>query len=122
MRRRQDRGGGTRSRSHRGRRGLALQEILVDVLGVPLQPGCVQQDVLAALLDGALRRGSGVALKEGLYEKHTTTRKGAEGQRHAAKFPGFYRNAVENDGPGLTTAPATGSHLHQALGNSQGAH
>lgn len=43
-----------------------------------------------------------MALKEGLYEKHTTTRKGAEGQRHAAKFPGFYRNAVENDGPGLT--------------------
>lgn len=72
--------------SHHGWGGLALQEILVDVLGVPLQPGCIQQNVFTALLDSAFCRWSGVALKEGLYKKHTTVREGGNSQRQGYIF------------------------------------
>ena len=41
----------------------------MDVVGVPLQPGGVEEDVLAALLHGALGRGGLVALKEALDER-----------------------------------------------------
>lgn len=72
--------------SHHGWGGLALQKILVDVLGVPLQPGCVQQDIFTALLHSAFCRRSGVALKEGLYKKHTTGREGANSQTQGYIF------------------------------------
>lgn len=63
--------------SRRGRGGtLPLQEELMDVLAVPLQPGCVQQDVLAALLDGALRGWRWVALEESLHTKHSAAHQG----------------------------------------------
>ena len=52
-----------------GRRAFPLQQVLVDVVGVPLQPGGVEEDVLAALLHGALGRGRLVALKEALDER-----------------------------------------------------
>lgn len=67
--------------SHRGWGGLALQKILVDVLGVPLQPSCIQQNIFTALLDSAFCRWSWVALKEGLYKKHTTVHKGVNSHR-----------------------------------------
>lgn len=47
-------------------RGLALQQVLVDVVGVALEPRRVQENVLAALLYCALGRRRVVALKETL--------------------------------------------------------
>ena len=73
--------------SHHGWWGLALQKILVDVLGVPLQPSCIQQNIFTALLDSAFCRWSWVALKEGLYEKHTTIHKGRNRQVCIFKSP-----------------------------------
>lgn len=67
--------------SHHGWWGLALQKILVDVLGVPLQPSCIQQNIFTALLDSAFCRWSWVTLKEGLYKKHTTIHKGINRHR-----------------------------------------
>lgn len=75
--------------SHHGWWGLALQKILVDVLGVPLQPSCIQQNIFTALLDSAFCRWSWVTLKEGLYKKHTTIHKGINRHRqdHIFKSP-----------------------------------
>lgn len=49
------------------RRGLALQQVLVDVVGVALEPGGVQENVLAALLYRALCCRRVVALEEALH-------------------------------------------------------
>lgn len=67
--------------SHHGWWGLALQKILVDVLGVPLQPSCIQQNIFTALLDSAFCRWSWVTLKEGLFKKQTTIHKGINRHR-----------------------------------------
>lgn len=58
----QDGGGGQRSDG----RGFALQQVLVDVVGVALQPRRVEQNVLAALLYRTLGCRCVVALKEAL--------------------------------------------------------
>lgn len=65
-------GGGGRVRgSHWWR--FALQQVLMDVFGIPLEPGSVQENVLAALLHGALGRGRVVSLEETL-RTHTIAR------------------------------------------------
>lgn len=57
--------------SHQWR--FALKQVLMDVVGVPLEPGCVQENVLAALLHGALGGWRMVGLEETLWT-HTNAR------------------------------------------------
>lgn len=67
------RGGGWvgKTRSDGGR--LALHQILVDVVGVALEPGGVEQDVLAALQHRALHRRRRVTLEETLRGERRQT-------------------------------------------------
>lgn len=60
----QDRGGGQRSDGW----GFALQQVLVDVVGVAFEPRRVQENVLTALLYRALGCRCVVALKETLKQ------------------------------------------------------
>ena len=48
------------------RRGLALHQVLLDVVGVAFEPRGIQENVLAALLYRALGRRRVVTLKEAL--------------------------------------------------------
>lgn len=50
---------------------FALKQVLIDVFGIPLEPGGVQENVLAALLHGALGRGRVVSFEETL-RTHTS--------------------------------------------------
>lgn len=45
---------------------FALQQVLMDVVGIPFEPGRVQENVLAALLYGALGCWCMVSLEETL--------------------------------------------------------
>lgn len=51
---------------------FALKQVLIDVIGIPLEPGRVQENVLAALLHSTLGRWGVMSLKETLRE-HTNT-------------------------------------------------
>lgn len=64
-------GGGGAGGSDRGR--FALQEVMVDVVCVSLEPGSIEEDVLTALLHRALRSRRRVTLKETLHEREKTS-------------------------------------------------